>query len=169
MLHSKSDDDVPAAAVAVAVAADPPLANAIEYEAIPKLLFVDMQQEDEDKVAAAVTKLADLLSTSNANWKVNTDEALYAGVIAIILLLMRKWHHNRSIQFHGCCLLAWLTCPARGGTHSEVSIVKSGGSETIIAGPCSKFYYSRNSTQTFELSNQQKFSKVFKGLTFSFK
>jgi hypothetical protein len=59
MLHSKGDDDIPAAAAVVA--ADPALANTIEYEAIPKLLFVDMQQEDEEKVAAAVTKLTDLL------------------------------------------------------------------------------------------------------------
>lgn len=116
MLHSKGDDDIPAAAVvaadpalAVVVAADPPLANTIEYEAIPKLLFVDMQQEDEEKVAAAVTKLADLLNTLNANREVDADQALSLGAIAIILLVMRKWHYNRSIQFHGCCFLEWLT------------------------------------------------------------
>ena len=95
--------------VVAAVAADPP-ANTVEYEAIPKLLFDDMQQEDEEKVAAAVAKLDDLLTTSNVNWKVNADQALSLGAIAIILLLMRKWHYNRSIQFHGCDVLAWLTC-----------------------------------------------------------
>ena len=110
MLHSKSDDDIPTAVAAVVaadpplaavVAADPPLANTIEYyEAIPKLLFVDMQQDDEEKVAAAVAKLADLLNASNANRNVNADQALSLGAIAIVLLLMRKWHCNRSIQFH---------------------------------------------------------------------
>jgi len=119
--------------VAVAVASGPPLANAVECEVFPKLLFVDMQSEDEEKIAAAVTKLADLLNTSNVNWKVNTDEALHAGVIAIVSLLMQKWHHNRSIQCHGFCLLVWLTHPARGGTHSEVSVVESGGIEMTIA------------------------------------
>ena len=98
-----------------------------------------MQQEDEEKVAAAVTKLADLLSTSNANWKVNADQALSLGAIAIILLLMRKWHYNRSIQFQGCNILAQLTysnldkdASARA-TAAAVSIIKSGGIETITA------------------------------------
>jgi hypothetical protein len=107
MLHSKGDDDIPAAAAVVA--ADPALANTIEYEAIPKLLFVDMQQEDEEKVAAAVTKLTDLLNALNANQKVNAEQTLSVGAIAIILLLMRKWYYSRSIQFHGCRVLSWLT------------------------------------------------------------
>ena len=172
MFHSKSDDDIPVAAatvvdagplLATGVAADPPLANTIEYEAIPKLLFVDMQQEDDEKVAAAVTKLAGLLNKSNANWKVNAVQALSLGAIAIILLVMRKWHCNRSIQFHGFLVLAWFGCyaaaelngpyPTTSGvlqsyhgyiktihhhagaraTAFAVSIFKSGGIETIMA------------------------------------
>jgi hypothetical protein len=176
MLDSKSDDDIPAATavvvadnppLAVVVAANPPLANTIEYEAIPKLLFVDMQQEDEEKVAEAVTKLAVLLNPSNpsngGNRKGNVDQALSLGANGIILLLMRKWHYNRSIQLHGCWVLQGLTCyngdewltyykgdafskqrvltcdqdrvwfGNYNATATAVSIIKSGGIETIMA------------------------------------
>ena len=131
MLDSKCDDDIPTATATV-FAAYPPLANTIEYEAIPELLFVDMQQENEEKVAAAVEKLARLIHTSNANWKVNADQALSLGAIAIILLLMRKWHYNKPIQLKGLCGLVLLTYYNPRSTAAEVSIIKSGGIETIM-------------------------------------
>ena len=124
---------------AAAFAVYPPVANTIEYEAIPKLLFVDMQQEDKDKVAAAVTNLASLLDTSNnVNWKVNADQARSLGAIAIILLLMRKWPSSRSIHSSGCCVLTWLVhsndaTTTASGAAAAVSIIKSGGIETIVA------------------------------------
>jgi hypothetical protein len=151
MLDSKSDDDIPAAAavvvvpddppLAVVVAADPaPLANTIEYEAIPKVLFVDMQQQDEEKVAAAVINLSGLVHPEGANYKGSAAQALSSGAIAIILLLMRKWHYNRSIQFQCCQVLVMLTYSTRRdkaaeakATAAAVSIINSGGIETIMA------------------------------------
>ncbi|KAG7339054.1 hypothetical protein IV203_021504 [Nitzschia inconspicua] len=161
MFHFNSNDNIPAAfaattsavvvdavssadpplvdAVAV-TSADPPLAVDIEYEAIPKLLFVDMQQEDEEKVAAAVSSFADNFAASNANTQVNKDQATSLGAIAIILLLMRKWHYNRSIQCHGCSVLGRLIvsngrlpCVYCSNPTPAVSIIKSGGIETITA------------------------------------
>ena len=137
MLDSKSDGGVPVAAAAVV--AGPPLACAIKYEAIPALLFLDMQQEDEEKVAAAVQKLALLLYESPANC------AYSLCAIAVVLLLMRKWPCNRSIQFHGCCVFAQLDPEKEFSFRMQGSCVyhllssptvisnKSGAIETIMA------------------------------------
>lgn len=118
------------------VAVDPELANAtVECEEeIPKLLFADMQQEDEENVVAAGTKLTGLLNKSNVNWKeVNSDQACSLGVTAIVSLLMQKWCHNRSMQHIGCCILMRVT-QGDCGIERDVaeSIHSSGRIETTM-------------------------------------
>jgi hypothetical protein len=97
--QSKSDDndDEVVVAAAVAVAADPPLANTIKYKAMPKLLFVDMQQEDEEKVAAAVTKLTDLLNASNANRKGPWQKIEDAELVVVVVVLVSCGNRLRGL------------------------------------------------------------------------
>jgi hypothetical protein len=109
------------------------------------LLFVDMQEDNDKDVTAALKRLYDMFdaeadSGDNHPGVKKRKEASKLGGIVLLIIVMNKWATHHDIQEYACICLSNLIYTASG---AEVEMmVKAGGIDVVVgamkAFPCSE-------------------------------
>lgn len=102
-------------------------------EELPKLVFVDLQKDDEDAVKEALARLDTILYAAAAGDDGDEqleNELLLASAVPLILLTMHKWKMNEHIQLTVCnCLVNVFALDKE----ARVVMAQLGGLEAVVA------------------------------------
>lgn len=84
-----------------------------DLDEIPKLLLVDLQDEDGAKAGVALKKLCELVAGPEDAKKKKIEETRKMGGHALVIAAMKRHQHNRLVQRSGCRFFQWAVSIAK--------------------------------------------------------